>query len=537
MKKYLMIFVLIISFLLCLPSSVVETFASEVEDNDTYLLVEVEDNDTYFVTEYDPTLEGEEYKLNPNARSFEPNIVHYNLETQEVEYMYLNNSMNTIEQAIDSYTSYTQDLNGDGNPTSNGVLENDLIRDETPDFRIGKMGGSTAFLMGPNIALTAGHSVLRRTDDGTEFRDNLVIRFGYNDEDCSENLEEQCDECHKVSVTDVYVLKLFYDEATYANDWAICVIDERLGDDYGIFGKCTGYNLIGLDATIQGYPGGQSTSGQYISTGEIVKNYPTFKYFAYTCGGFSGSPVFVTINGNVYVAGIHTYSVSNSNSEKIYAGATRISGFLFDFLNYFLEENYRGVELRDYCYDGITKIRYNTMSELIVTPTDNMRVYLSTNGTSFENIPSQTKYFYTSTTTSTTVNYYYKYFKNYKIDSGTYSSIYNFNDYFTTQAKTAQYKIVDRTYTNDVIPTTFDQTDNIWYHNGSSGKIIKGTIAYNGYARNIEVTIPSSGTNLSTMVTINGTSFQLRTGPYRVSIIASQRLVCNDNIIFAFGVA
>ena len=38
------------------------------------------------------------------------------------------------------------------------------------------------------------------------------------------------------------------------------------------------------------------------------------------------------------------------------------------------------------------------------------------------------------------------------------------------------------------------------------------------------------------MVTINGTSFQLRIGPYRVSIIASQRLVCNDNIIFAFGV-
>ena len=93
-----MIFVLIISFLLCLPSSVVETFASEVEDNDTYLLTEVEDNDTYLSSEYDPSLEGEEYKLNPNARSFEPNIVHYNLETQEVEFMYLNNSMNTIEQ-------------------------------------------------------------------------------------------------------------------------------------------------------------------------------------------------------------------------------------------------------------------------------------------------------------------------------------------------------------------------------------------------------------------------------------------------------
>ena len=70
MKKYLMIFVLIISFLLCLPSSVVETFASEVEDNDTCLLTEVEDNDTYLSSEFDSSLDGEEYKLNPNARSF-----------------------------------------------------------------------------------------------------------------------------------------------------------------------------------------------------------------------------------------------------------------------------------------------------------------------------------------------------------------------------------------------------------------------------------------------------------------------------------
>lgn len=478
---------------------------------------------------YSQELEGEEYKLTGLERSFEPNIVHYDYSTQTIEYMYLNNSFNSITQVYDSYTSYTQNLISDGNP-ENGNLTNDLVQVSNPSSspynRIGiTSSGGTAFLMGPNIALTAGHCVINSSSSYPRpFVSNIDIKFGFNGTNYYK----------KVNVTDVYILKLYYDEFSFANDWAICILDEYIGNELGFFGKCSGYDLIGLNATFIGYPGGQQQRTQYISTGEIVKNYPTFKMYAYGVSGFSGSPVFVSINGNEYVAGIFTYMVGTS-----FTGATRISSFLFDFLNYFLEENYRGVELRDYYYEGLTKIRYNTMSELIVSPREDLEVYLSNNGTNnFVEIVNQTKYFYTSTNTSTYVDHYnYSYFKNHNLIDGSYSNVYAFDSYFSTQALTAQYTTKDRTQNGDVISTTFDQNDNIWYHGGSGGNVIKGTIAYGGYAKNIEVVIPSDGLNLSQMVTINDVSFQLRTGPFRVSIIASRQLVCDSNIIFAFGVA
>ena len=77
----------------------------------------------------------------------------------------------------------------------------------------------------------------------------------------------------------------------------------------------------------------------------------------------------------------------------------------------------------------------------------------------------------------------------------------------------------------------------MWYHNSSGGHRIKGTIAYGGYARNIEVNIPSNGLNLSEYITIDNVTFQLRCGKYRVSIKASVPVTCNNaNIKFAFGV-
>ena len=176
------------------------------------------------------------------------------------------------------------------------------------------------------------------------------------------------------------------------------------------------------------------------------------------------------------------------------------------------------------------------MSELIVTPTQDLDVYLSTNNTNYTQFTNQECLFYTSTTSSTYVDYDYKYFKNYNNSTNQYSQVYSFDNYFSNQARTAEYKIVNKTDFGDIIATSFDQSDNIWYHNSSTNHEIKGTIAYNGYAMNIEVNIPSSGTNLSEMITINGVSFQLRCGPNRVSIKASQSIICSNSIIFAFGV-
>lgn len=522
MKKYLIIIACFISLFLCLPSSIIQIYANQ--SNEEYISEAME---------YDPSKEGEIYTLNPNSRSFDANIIHYDLETQEMEYMYLNNSFNSIEQTIDIYTNYTNGLTDEGDPPCSNGINTFIPKNTNIDNRIGKTStGGTAFLMGPNIALTAGHCVMNYKTK--VFNSTLTIKFGYDDND--KYVNNGYSMYKEVSVTDSYILKLYYDDTTkFANDWAVCILDEYIGNELGYFGKCTGFDLTQYEGTIIGYPVGQNTHGQYILSAPILKNSPTIKYYMYGIEGFSGSPLFIEHNGNIYVAGVHSYKYDPG--VFCHSGATRITSFLFDFLNYFLEENNRGVELRDYYYEGLTKIRYNTMSELIVKSKDEKFVCLSENGSSYQMIAGLKKYFYTSTTTSCYVDYNYHYFKNYIMSTGTYSNVYSFDTYFTEQARTAKYMIVNRTVDNDVIDTTFDQEDNIWYHNGTSGKVIKGTIAYNGYARNIEVTIPANGTNLSTMVTINDTSFQLRTGPYRVSIIASQRLVCNGNIIFAFGVA
>lgn len=79
--------------------------------------------------------------------------------------------------------------------------------------------------------------------------------------------------------------------------------------------------------------------------------------------------------------------------------------------------------------------------------------------------------------------------------------------------------------------------DNMWEHGGSTGDVIKGTVAYNGEAKNIEVTIPWVGTNESAEVVVGGITFRLRTGPNKVSIKASRGVYCDStNILFAFSV-
>ena len=289
--------------------------------------------------------------------------------------------------------------------------------------------------------------------------------------------------------------------------------------------------MIGKQATITGYPSEQPKSTQYTASGEIRKNYSTIKYYIYTTGGTSGAPVFAEIDGTTYVVGVHSYLYIN------FGGAARISEFLFDFLNYFLIENNRGLELRDYYYEGVTKHKYNTMVEMIISPRENLDVYLSTDNSIYVSTPSEvTKTFHTSSNSSTNASFSYSYFKNYDRTTSTFSSVYSFSSYFNSDLRTAQYKIVNKSTNGAIIYTSFDKSSNEWSHGGSRGEYIKGTIAYNGFARNIEVKIPLLGTNTSDAVTIEGVTFYLRTGPNKVSLKASQQITCSNATIFAFGV-
>ncbi len=74
------------------------------------------------------------------------------------------------------------------------------------------------------------------------------------------------------------------------------------------------------------------------------------------------------------------------------------------------------------------------------------------------------------------------------------------------------------------------------YHNAQAGDWVMGTIEYKGELKDVEVQIPASGTQESSVV-VNGETFYLRTGPYRCSIRAVSSGLYVSNLRFAFGVS
>lgn len=87
----------------------------------------------------------------------------------------------------------------------------------------------------------------------------------------------------------------------------------------------------------------------------------------------------------------------------------------------------------------------------------------------------------------------------------------------------------------DYMPTSYDETGFIWYHEGASKQIIVATIVYKNICYNIQVTIPGIGYK-KTSVTIYNVTFYLRTGPSRCSIKVSKGDVLRSDVNFAFGV-
>lgn len=85
------------------------------------------------------------------------------------------------------------------------------------------------------------------------------------------------------------------------------------------------------------------------------------------------------------------------------------------------------------------------------------------------------------------------------------------------------------------MPTSYDETGFIWYHEGASKQIIVATIVYKNICYNIQVTIPGIGYK-KTSVTIYNVTFYLRTGPSRCSIKVSKGDVLRSDVNFAFGV-
>lgn len=174
---------------------------------------------------------------------------------------------------------------------------------------------STGFLISPNVILTAGHSVYEKWDKVTR----LVVRPFINGVPTPNNgIEFDGGKLTLQPHPKYRRHKLFPNKRNPQYDFGAIILptDTIFKLTHGHFLWDKNYlhsaQQPGDLANIAGYP---SDTTDYIlmqQTGRIVKVKPqSLRYDFYTRGGNSGSPIWVVVNGQTVVIGIHNTGTSS----------------------------------------------------------------------------------------------------------------------------------------------------------------------------------------------------------------------------------
>ncbi len=471
------------------------------------------------------------------------NLISYDYETGEMKYLYFNNSIAAAENellnsSLNSPIFSLQNVIGD----DDRIQVNDTtlkpyrfvarLKATNYEYYDDNFVRSTAAFIGPNVLLTAAHCIFKNENGTGSFYKRATVFPAKNG---------------KISPYGSFEVKKAYMAKEYASvvpdayqehryDWAVLVIErneELIASLKGNFGKIANYSPTDLAVETAGYPGEKPSDTMWKAPGIILETTLDKELFGVTCdstAGQSGSPVFTYLNGNAYIIGILTGSNDKLTCVRL------LDSFIYLLTNSLLADNC--IEVKDYYIEGIDDVQYNCLVKVIINPAENARIEVSSDGNNYNTSYSKlTELFYASSTNSTKGNIPYDYYRTYYNDTKTYSTVRRITTTHSTDEISTKYTIVNRTASGNVIATNFDKSSNVWKHNGKNGKMIKGTIAHNGEAKNIEVKIPFIGYNISAEVEVGGVTFQLRTGPNKVSIKANKEIKCDDTqIVFAFGI-
>lgn len=225
----------------------------------------------------------------------------------------------------------------------------------------------TAFLEGPNLAVSAGHCMFHDVTKSGGYQDNrknprfpdkVEFFFGCSNQD---DYSSNSDYPYYAKGKTLSIEYDYYLNQSWSHDWSVIVLDRSIGNQIGWYGKISNFNTIGSSIYSWGYPCNKSVGTLWKTEGTI---HSSTKYKLYydlnTYNGQSGSPIFVDyVDGNTYVCGIHTRGYLTSDYP--YNSGTMINSLMFSYLNSFFIGS-RSSDTQDYYLGLSTDDKTNTES-------------------------------------------------------------------------------------------------------------------------------------------------------------------------------
>lgn len=201
----------------------------------------------------------------------------------------------------------------------------------------------TAFLEGPNLAVSAGHCCYDDVTNEGNYEDNtynprfpssIEFYFGCNS---ASDMNSGSSYTYYAKAKIINLEIAYYQDQNSNHDWSAIVLDRNIGYSTGWYGKISNWYSLNYSIYSWGYPGDKTMGTLWETTGKLTDS-STFKY-RYdmdTYSGQSGSPIFMeTSNGDVYVCGIHT----SGNSIQGYNSGIRFNSLVYGYLNSFVSSN------------------------------------------------------------------------------------------------------------------------------------------------------------------------------------------------------
>lgn len=281
------------------------------------------------------------------------NVVNYDMESKTISYEDFDVGDYSLRTTSMSTSSISDSINDNLSPAIIIGDDDMTIVDNTYDWPYratvyievyfnGNPYRGTGFLEGPDLLVTAAHCIYAdKSGNGKpSFVDSIEVYAGAKSS-TDINLGENYKYFAKAKTLNIQ--KEYYQTEDSNYDWCAIQLDRKLGDIVGYYGKISDYYQKNSGIFSFSYPAHVKTKNMYYSRGKLLSSTDyQYSYDMDTFGGSSGAPIFVVVNSNTYVCGIHT---SGSSQNDCNYGVI-FNDFIFEYLNSFVvEKHMRYLEL------------------------------------------------------------------------------------------------------------------------------------------------------------------------------------------------